>query len=97
MCAFTLVMFGQQSALTVKSGRPFVNHTLLGIRVFNRGVIVGDKVRLQERKKTTKEREETECLGVYTVHYVRMRHKLCSNYILTVHSTHYIRIFAASV
>ena len=55
---FTLVMFVQQSALTVKPGRSFVDHTLLGIGVFNCGVIVSDKVRLQERKNRTREREK---------------------------------------
>lgn len=43
---FALVVFIQQSALTVEPGRPFVDHTLLGIRVFNCRVIVSDKVRL---------------------------------------------------
>ena len=57
VCVFTLVVFVQQSALTVEPGRPFVNHTLLGIRVFNRGVIVGDKVRLRWGRE--REREET--------------------------------------
>lgn len=54
VCVFALVrllMFVQQSALTVKPGRPLVNHTLLGIGVFNCGVIVSDKVRLQEREE----------------------------------------------
>ena len=57
VCVFTLVVFVQQSALTVEPGRPFVNHTLLGIRVFNRGVIVGDKVRL----RWGRERERGNC------------------------------------
>lgn len=51
VCVFTRVVFVQQSALTVEPGRSFVNHTLLSIGVFNCGVIVGDKVRLQETKK----------------------------------------------
>lgn len=67
MCEFTLVMFVQQSALTVEPGCPFVNDTLLGIGVLNCGVIVSDKVRLQERKKRTKEEEESVSMtGVYT-------------------------------
>lgn len=58
---FLCVVFVRQSALTVEPGRPFVNHTLLGVGVFNRGVIVGDKVRLREREREerTKERGDT--------------------------------------
>lgn len=51
VCLFTLVVFVQQAALTVEPGRPFVDHTLLGIRVFDGGVIVSDKVRLNERNR----------------------------------------------
>lgn len=91
VCVFTLVVFVQQSALTVKPGRPFVNHALLGIGVFNCGVIVSDKVRLQ-----TREREETVSMSGLC-NYVRLRHKLCPNYVLTAYSIHNALIFAVTI
>lgn len=56
VCVFPLVMFVQRSALTVEPSRPFVNHTLLRIGVFNSGVIVGYKVRLWKGQKRTREK-----------------------------------------
>lgn len=79
-------MFAQQSALTVKPGRPFVNHTLLGIGVFNCGVIVSDEVRLQVRKNRTKEKT-VNMPGVYTLCQVETQavsqlHTYCIQYSL---------------
>lgn len=87
VCVCTLVMFVQQSTLTVKPGRPFVNHTLLGIGVFNCGVIVSDEVRLQERKKRDK-RERRNCEYVWVL-YIKWGW-------VAVYSIHCILIFAMS-
>lgn len=73
-------VFVLQSALTVKPGRPFVNHTLLCVGVFNCGIIVGDKVRLQRRKSRTK-RGKKGNLSMCVIHnYVMIKQKLHPNY-----------------
>lgn len=70
MCVFvsavfgsTLAVFVYKGALTVESGCPLVDHTLLGVGVFDGGVIVGHKVRLREKRKRTKGEKLLVCSG----------------------------------
>lgn len=63
---FTLAVFVYKGALTVESGCSLVDHTLLGVGVFDGGVIVGYEVRLREKRERTK--------GGETVKYVQDRY-----------------------
>lgn len=64
---FTLAVFVYEGALTVESGCPLVDHTLLGVGVFDGGIIVGYKVRLREKRKRTKGGETVSMFRINTI------------------------------